>query len=114
MEALAISDEKQDGFLVVRLQGMVNAPQAPELEQRLLGRIDGGARRLIIDCAQLSFISSAGLRVLLAAARKLKRANGKLGLAALPELVLDVFVMAGFAEIFEFFPGVPEAVQALR
>jgi len=114
METMEVTDSKQAGFVVMRLVGTINAPQAPELQAKLMAQVDSGEHRMVIDFTELKYVSSAGLRVFLHVARSLHRAQGKLGMASLQEYVYDVFHLAGFAELFEFFPSVAEAITALQ
>jgi anti-anti-sigma factor len=83
------------------------------LEQRILALIDAGEKRLVIDCAQLQYISSAGLRVLLIAAKRLSD-SGKLALAALNNQIRDVFDIAGFSSIFQIYRTQDDAVAAVQ
>ena len=80
---------------VVSLEGRLDALTAPDFESFLLENYDGEGT-LIIDCAKLSYISSAGLRVLLIAQ---KRSNGNMKLTNACELVMEVIQMTGFADI---------------
>ena len=86
---------KNNGSLTVALDGRLDTTSAPELESFLSNDCDG-AESLVIDCENLSYISSAGLRVLLAAQKKTK---GAMKLTKVCELVMEVFEMTGFADI---------------
>jgi len=65
-----IHTAKEGNGTVVQLQGKVDATCAPSVEQALVAVIDQGEKRLVIDCAGLDFISSAGLRSLLLAVKE--------------------------------------------
>jgi anti-anti-sigma factor len=99
--------------VVVGVRGRVDASNAATLEQRLLALIDAGERRLVLDAAQLDYMSSAGLRVLLVAAKRLA-ANGRLAIAALSDPIREVFDIAGFSSILTVYRTADEAVAALR
>ena len=86
-----------NGILNVALDGRLDTTTAPELE-KLLGETYDGTGSIVIDCEKLSYISSAGLRVLLAAQKKTK---GAMKLTHVCELVMEVFEMTGFADILE-------------
>ena len=86
---------KTQGILTVALDGRLDTTTAPELEKCLSENGDGTGS-LVIDCEKLSYISSAGLRVLLAAQKKNK---GAMKLVHVCELVMEVFEMTGFADI---------------
>lgn len=95
-----VAEERQEGALVVAPVGRVDSGSSPELERVLLAHLASGERRLVVDLAGVEYISSAGLRVLLMAAKKLQNGSGQLVLCALPESVRMVFELAGFLPIF--------------
>ena len=86
---------KNDGILTVALEGRLDTTTAPELEGCIAENYDGKVS-IVIDCEKLSYISSAGLRVLLGTQKKTK---GALKLTHVCELVMEVFEMTGFADI---------------
>ena len=92
---MKIDFNSSNGILNVTLEGRLDTTTAPELE-RFIGKNYNGTGALVIDCEKLSYISSAGLRVLLAAQKKTK---GAMKLTNVCELVMEVFEMTGFAEI---------------
>ena len=92
---MKIDFTKNNGVLNVALDGRLDTTTAPEFES-FLGEHYGEAVSVVIDCGKLSYISSAGLRVLLAAQKKTK---GAMKLTNVCELVMEVFEMTGFADI---------------
>ena len=84
-----------NGNMTVSLDGRLDTLTAPELES-FLSENYVGVLSLTIDCEKLAYISSAGLRVLLAAQKKTK---GNMKLTNVCELVMEVFEMTGFADI---------------
>ena len=84
-----------NGILKVALDGRLDTTTAPELES-FIGNNYNGTTSIVIDCEKLSYISSAGLRVLLSAQKKTK---GSMKLINVCELVMEVFEMTGFADI---------------
>jgi stage II sporulation protein AA (anti-sigma F factor antagonist) len=102
---LKIVDEKQDGILIVTLSGRVDSASSPELEASLLRHLGSGEKKLLVDFADVEYISSAGLRVLLLLAKKLKDGGGRLVLSGMPESVRLVFELAGFLPIFAIEPS---------
>jgi anti-anti-sigma factor len=98
---------------VLSVDGRVDASNAAILEQKILAAIAAGENRLVIDCARLEYMSSAGLRVLLVAAKRLS-STGKLGVASLNNQIRDIFDIAGFSSIFQIYRTQDEAVAAVR
>ena len=91
-----INVNRDNEILNVALEGRLDTTTAPELE-KVLGENYDGTGTLVIDCEKLAYISSAGLRVLLATHKKMK---GAMKLTNVQELVMEVFEITGFADIF--------------
>ena len=92
---MKIEFTKIDGTLNVVLEGRLDTTTAPELENFLCKHYDS-FDYLVLDCESLSYVSSAGLRVLLSAQ---KRTKGAMKLIKVCELVMEVFEMTGFTDI---------------
>jgi anti-sigma B factor antagonist len=110
---MELVEAKQNGVVILGVQGRLDASNADTVEQRLLALIAAGERRLVIDCAQLDYISSAGLRVLLVAAKRLTATGGNIVVAALKEPIKEIFDIAGFAALFRVYRSQDEAAAAL-
>jgi anti-anti-sigma factor len=102
--------EEIDGVKVVRFSGDLDTNSSPEAEAFLTGLIDDGSDRIAISFAQLNYVSSAGLRILLATAKKLKAGGGSLALCCLNETVQEVFEISGFIAILNVFATEEEAL----
>ena len=92
---MKIDFNNNEGILTVALDGRLDTTTAPELESFLAENFNGTAA-LVIECEKLIYVSSAGLRVLLATQKK---AKGSMKLIHVCELVMEVFEMTGFADI---------------
>ena len=92
---MKIDFNKENGTLSVALDGRLDTVTAPDLESFLNDNYTC-SDSLVINCEKLSYVSSAGLRVLLAAQKK---SNGAMKLTGVCELVMEVFEMTGFADI---------------
>jgi len=108
---MEVSKKAENGAQVVAVNGRVDAVTAPELEIELNGCIDGGANTIVIDLSALEYISSAGLRVILAIAKKLKTSGGDILLTGLGGAVKEVFEISGFYSIFKVFDSAEEALK---
>ena len=92
---MKIDFNKNADSLTVKLEGRLDTTTAPEFEGFLNENLDG-INALTINCENLAYVSSAGLRVLLSAQKKMK---DKMKLTGVQELVMEVFEMTGFADI---------------
>ena len=91
---------EETGVTILRPVGRVDSTNAPELEKMLRAALDGGALKVLFDLEKLDYISSAGLRVILMAAKKLGKGVGRVVLTGMQEEVHNVFVMSGFLAMF--------------
>lgn len=83
--------------LTMKLEGRLDTTTAPRLEAELKGNI-GGVTELVFDFAELEYISSAGLRVILSAQKVMNR-QGSMVIRHVNENVMDVFEVTGFVDI---------------
>ena len=94
-----INIEKTNGVTVIALEGRLDTTTAPELENTINGEGDA-LKSLVLDFKGVDYISSAGLRVLLTAQKKMN-VQGHMELTNVSEAVMDIFEMTGFADILE-------------
>jgi anti-anti-sigma factor len=100
----------QNDATIVTFRGSLDSKTAPRAQQALDGILADGGRTLLIDFTALDYISSAGLRVLLTAAKRLSDAGGALRLFGLNETVREVFDISGFSRIFAVFATEADAL----
>ena len=100
------------GVQILAFEGNLDTNTSPEAEAKINELIDGGASKLLVNFEQLNFISSAGLRVLLATAKKLGPAGGTLRICALNPTVQEVLDISGFGTILSVTGTEEEALAA--
>jgi len=113
-------------IVTLSLSGKLDSTTAKTFEDTILGRIESGDRRLVVDLSQLDYISSAGLRVFALAGKRLNSANGKLVLCGfrktiphntlnrIPDPVREVFDTSGFSLIFPTYGSHDYAIEAFQ
>jgi len=106
-----IRQERSDDVLVIAPVGRVDSSSSGPLERRLLSLLGEGENVFLIDLAAVEYISSAGLRVLLLVANRLRERGGQIVLCALGQSVREVFELAGFTSLFAIEPS-REAARA--
>jgi anti-sigma B factor antagonist len=107
-----ISENSRDGALVISARGRIDSNTASSLEAVLPGRVrDNGVT--IVDLAEVPYVSSAGLRVLLIGAKAAKAAGTRLILAGLSPAVREVFDISGFSKIFTIESDLEGALAAI-
>lgn len=98
---MEMNETNEGGRTVLVLQGRLDTATAPAIEERLLGLIGQGG--VIADLSAVRYVSSAGLRVLLKAAKQAKQAGHPFALVGLQEAVREVFEISGFDRIIPAF-----------
>ncbi len=108
-----IKEEKRADVLLLRFVGRLDALSTPEAEKKVLHSIDLGSSKILMDFSGVDYISSAGMRMLLAVAKRLKTQSGKLTVCSITTNVMDVFKMSGFDHVLDLTPSEEEAFKRL-
>lgn len=110
-----IHEHHQDGIWIVQISGQVDSTTAPLLGEKLDAVIDQGHTQLVLDLSDVPYISSAGLRVLSIALKKVRAPDkgGDVCLARLSPTVQHAFRISGFNQVFTIYDSVSEAIAAL-
>ena len=111
---MQIKEDKQNDVMVLTVTEHLDSATASVFESRLLGLVDRGERRIVVDCGALDYVSSAGLKVFLLAAKRLEPLGGRLVLCTLAPSVLMIFEMIGFTRIMKIMASREDALRVLR
>lgn len=96
---MTITEVRNNEMLTLTVEGRLDTTTAPILE-KTINELSDGVTELILDMNQLAYVSSAGLRVLLSAQKKMSKI-GSMKLTGICDEVMDVFEMTGFADILD-------------
>lgn len=102
-DSFHIHQQEGAGVRIFRLEGFLDAHTAPQFEEALQARVAAGELRIVVDCATLSYISSAGLGVFMSFIEEVRDAGGDIRIGGLIPKVRQVFEILGFSEIFQIF-----------
>ncbi|MBC7871232.1 MAG: STAS domain-containing protein [Chitinophagaceae bacterium] len=97
---------------LVEVKGRVDSMNANQLGEALSGEIDGGNILIVLDLSGVDYMSSAGLREIVSALKKVKRATGDVRIAQPSERVREVLEMAGLDTIFQIYENQDTAVKS--
>jgi anti-sigma B factor antagonist len=99
---------------LVKVTGRVDSFTAPKLAEVMELITESGRYKIVFDMAELEYMSSAGLRVLISTQKICKRYNrGEVVLACVPQRIYDALDLAGFVPLFKFYDDVTTAVGNL-
>ena len=107
-----ITESTSGAVKIAALRGRLDTATASDVEARLLSLLQGGGK-LVADMTEVHYVSSAGLRVLLKAAKNAKAAGGAFALAAPQAPVREVLEISGFDKILTIHPTPDAAVSGL-
>lgn len=96
---------------VLRIEGKLDTKTSPDALATLADLIETGATKIVVNFEKLAYISSAGLRVLLATAKQLRGNSGELRVCGLNEVVQEVFEISGFDRILSVAGTEEEALR---
>ncbi|MEW6359119.1 MAG: STAS domain-containing protein [Planctomycetota bacterium] len=96
------------------LHGRLDATSSPGLDSKLDALLTAGVRHIVVECAQLEYISSAGLRVFLTFAKTLRKRKGQMAFCAMQPIVYQVFEICEFTDILPICQTMEEATAKVR
>jgi anti-sigma B factor antagonist len=102
---------KKNEILILTVDGRLDSGASGTLEKTVLAAIEEGEKNLLLDFSKMDYISSAGLRVLLMAAKRTAKMGGKTVLCALNTNVREVFDISGFSGIFSIYSIQEDAMR---
>ena len=97
-----VTIQEQNGNIVAILKGELNTAAAAETEKAMNPLNDVEGKDIIIDCTDLEYISSAGLRIFLGILQNVEEKGVHVYIKGVNDAVNDVFIITGFINIFEF------------
>jgi len=110
---MEITQNVEKGIACIAFKGRLDADTSPEADQTVKGVLAGDTNKLLFDLGALEYLSSAGLRVLLTAAKEIKRRDGKIVLCALNEFVKEIFEVSGFQSLIPIADSVESGLELL-
>lgn len=111
---MEIEVRKEDNVVVAGLKGRMDAVTAPEFDRKFAEWVSGGANLFVFNLNGLEYISSAGLRSILASAKQLKEKEGKVVFAGIDGPVKEVFELSGFYSIFDIYDTEETAISRIK
>jgi anti-sigma B factor antagonist len=111
---MKINEQRFGEIILMSLVGRLDTTTYGILENRLHEIIGGGQVRIVVDCSEMDYISSSGLRVFLMGLKKVTPMKGKFVLAKLPDAIREIMEIVGFTTIFEIYKTQEEALKAVE
>ncbi len=93
---------EKDGALVAEFKGRLDTAAAPQVESDVKPLMEASGKDVILDCTELSYISSSGLRIFLSILKTVKPKGAHVYITGMNNDLRNVFTMTGFINLFEF------------
>ena len=110
--SVEIRSSQSKGVFVFAPKGRIDSSTALQVENALMPALDAGDP-VVVDLSGLTYLSSAGLRVLLTAAMWSKASDVELALCAMRTEIRDIFRISGFIKLFTIYDELTDAIDAL-
>ena len=110
---MEINSKEENGIVSIAIKGRLEADSSPEAEKVVREVLKGPTTRLLFNLSALVYLSSAGLRVVLTAAKEMKRRDGKIVLCSLNEFVKEIFEVSGFQSLIPIADSIESGIDML-
>lgn len=97
-----VTIQEQDGSMVASLVGSLDTAAAAEAEKAMSPLYDVEGKNIILDCTELTYISSSGLRIFLGILQNAQEKGGHVFIKGINDKVRSIFTITGFFNLFEF------------
>lgn len=111
---MEIEEKSANDVNIISLKGRLDAYSSNELEKIINALIDRDCTKIVVNFDGVEYISSSGLRVMLASLKRLRKIQGDIKLTSLRPYVQEVFDIAGFTQVFEIYKEEKEALDSFK
>ena len=110
---MEITHRVENEILIIAIKGRLDAATAPIADETINKTLEENTNRLLFDLSALEYLSSGGLRVILGAAKEIRRREGKVALAGLTQYVYEIFEVSGFTSMIPIKDSAEEGLKDL-
>ena len=107
---MELKEEKTEKCTIVGISGRLDTTTYSILEKMLNELIDGQQDKILLECSEMDYVSSSGLRVFLMALKKITQIKGRFIICGLQENIREIFEISGFTKVFEIYNTAGEAI----
>ena len=110
----SVYTEQRDGASIFNLGGRIDASNSSQIHERIMDEIENGCKSMIVDFSQVSYISSAGLRILIYASKAMVKESGCFYICSINKNIEKIFQISGLTELFEIFPDTQACLDVMK
>jgi len=108
-----MNELKENGITILAVNGNLDAEGTQAMEEKVVALLASGETSLLFDFSELDYINSSGLRVLVLAYQRLKKASGRVAICGIKDYIQEVFEVSGYDKIFPLFPSRNDALSGM-
>lgn len=110
---MGLIESKENNITILAIDGNLDADGTQAMEETVIGLLENGEKALLFDFSGLDYINSSGLRVLVLAYQRLKKASGKVAICGVKDYIQEVFEVSGYDKIFPLYPNKSDALSGM-
>lgn len=110
---MALMESRENGIIILTVNGNLDAEGTQAMEEKVLALLEAGETSLLFDFSGLDYINSSGLRILVLAYQRLKKASGRVAICGVKDYIQEVFEVSGYDKIFPLFRDREGAVSGM-
>ena len=114
MSELHVESRQVEGITLIYPRGYINAHTVRLFESEIQKAVQENSFKIVVNCAGLAYIASAGLGAIMGAIEEIRGNGGDLRLSELNETVLNIFEILGFNHLYRIFPSEVDAIMSFR
>ena len=111
---MGIDAERANGTVIAKADGRIDSSNSREFHSELEATVADSDAGLVLDFEDVSYISSAGMRVILLTAKSLQKSGTKFALCSMNDSIREVFRISGFDKVIEIHESQAEALSAVN
>ena len=111
---MKIDHKIENGIIIITIKGRLDAATSPSAEETIKETMETDSNRLLFDLSDLEYLSSGGLRVILSAAKEIRRREGKVALCCLKPYVDEIFEVSGFKSMIPIKDTLEAGLKELK
>ena len=114
MTELTVEARDLEDVTLIYPKGYINAHTVRLFESEIQRAVSGGRFKIVVSCAGLSYIASAGLGAIMGTIEEIRENGGDLRLAELNDTVRNIFEILGFNHLYHIYPSEQDAILSFR
>lgn len=109
---MELTQQKEGSTTIVSIKGRLDTTNYSDFDKELSALVSAGEKNILVDCVEMDYISSSGLRVFLVYLKKMKAEGGSLKLSGMQSMIKEVFTISGFTTLFSIYDTREEALAS--